>query len=239
MLPSPARNLWAAAARTVSEGSQAQPAPSRSRDRSSAAAGPGDKLSPGAGRRRLPCAQSRAPSSSAPHGRLMVPPPRPPRSPPPGGPAGSRGARGGGSPRGSVRVRRGGRRSPRVALLSGLCCLQCSPSRSRSARGQGGGVPGPATPPPAPQPPPPPPRLVPPPASPAPSRPRPPPPGPRIPPAGASSSGRPHIPSLRESPLPIPITTARMSLTFKKMILAAPLESRSLQLYDRGPLELT
>lgn len=76
VLPAPARSLRATAG-TEGAGSRARPAPSGSRDLSSAAAGPRDKLSPEAGRRRLPCAQSRAPSSSAPHGRLMVPPPPP------------------------------------------------------------------------------------------------------------------------------------------------------------------
>lgn len=194
MLSSPARNLRATA-QSEGEGSQAPvcavllPGGESCSSRTRGQTFPAGRLAR-ARRRRLPCAKSRAPSSSAPHGRLMVPRPTPAL------PAG----------RGSRRLPRDARRKEsakvpggevsrstatgaRCKSPSGRCCLQCCGSRSRPARGPGGGCPGPGRPAPraaAPAT-----ATAPGPASsagPAPSSPRPPPPGPQTPPAGASRS---------------------------------------------------
>lgn len=219
--PSPARHRRAAAGAAGAglRPGRRRPAPASCAPRG----GTRGPTFPGGRRRRLPCAQSRAPSSSsssssAPRGRLMVPP-RPPALP------AARGSRW--LPRDAWRRVPAGKRpgpprwAQRASRSPASGCLQCRRSRSRSARGPGGGVPGPATPPPAPQPPPRPPRLVPPLAGPAPSRPRPPPPGPRIPPAGASRAGpaplqaAPTFLAFGRAPFLVPLTTARMSLTLK------------------------
>lgn len=223
MLPAPARSLRAPAG-PEGEGSQAQPAPSGSRDLRSAAAGPRDKLSPEAGRRgrggaayrvRRAGRQAAARPTAASWCRRSRR-----RSLPPGGPAGSRGTRGGGSPRGSVPVHRGGR-APQVAprSLPPPVLPESKPLRQGTGRGcprPGNPAPraaAPATatataPGPAPSRPGPFPPSAPAPGSPDPTR-------RRLPRGPRSSSGRPHIPSLRESPLPIPFTTARMSLTLR------------------------
>lgn len=225
MLPSPARNLWATTARTEGEGSRAQPAPSRSRDLSSAAAGPRDKLSPGAGRRgrggaayrvRRAGRQAAARPTAASWCRR-----RRRRSLPPRGPAGSRGTRGGGSPRGSVPVHRGGR-AQQVALRpllppvqpeskplrqgTGRGCPRPSNPAPRAAAPATATAPGPAPSQPGPFPP-----SAPAPGSPDPTRQR----LPRGPPL---LFGPPPRPSLGESPLPISITPARMSLTLKNCL---------------------
>lgn len=115
-------------------------------------------------RRRLPCAQSRTPSSSAPQGRLMVLRPSPAL---PDG-LGSRGVPPLGFGR-TLRLRESAEDPRREASrsveagtrrksLSSRCCLQYCRSQSLPTRGPGEGVPG------RPQLPPPPLRLVPPPA---------------------------------------------------------------------------
>lgn len=184
MLLSAARNLGVTA-RSQGKGSQAPACAVRLSEGESCSSRTHGQTSPEgrlarARRRRLPCAQSRAPSSSAPHGRLMVP------RQPPALPAG-RGSRrrprderqretAEGPRRGSVPVHGGGRAllvAPRPLLPPVL------PEPKPPRQGTGRGCPGPGCPAPraaapatatAPGPAPS--------AGPAPSRPRPPPLGP-------------------------------------------------------------